>query len=307
MNVQILMSTYNGEKYLKEQMESILNQTIGIENLFILVRDDGSTDNTINILKEYKNKHPNNLNYYLGKNLGPCYSFFDLVKNANVVYDFFAFSDQDDYWLPNKLEMAIKKLKKENMSTPLLYSSKYTIVDNNLNEIIGQNAKKVKFTSFENSLIENVATGCTEVFNKEMLLLLNKVNEKKTVDFFMHDWVLYMLSTSLGKYIYDTNSYLLYRQHDNNVLGASRGKFNNLQRKVRLFYKYNSGDIIRKNATAFYNVYADLLKDDDKPILEFFINKTITNSFKVGLNKKIKRQKFIDEIIFRVFILMQVI
>ncbi len=301
--IQILMSTYNGEKYLKDQIESIFSQSIGLKRMFLLVRDDGSTDGTLTILDEYKNKYPTNFDYYVGENVGPCYSFLDLVSKANLDYDYFGFSDQDDFWKPKKLESAINLLKDKKNSIPQLYSSKYTIVDSNLNKIEGQNAKKVNFTSFENSLIENVATGCTEVFNKEMLLLLNKANEDKTKGFFMHDWVLYMLGTSLGEYTYDNNEYLLYRQHENNVLGASRGKFNNLSRKFKLFLKYNSGDIIRKNNKAFYEIFGSSLSKDKQLLLERFSNKSLKNNVKLGLNIKIKRQKFIDEIIFRILII----
>ncbi len=301
--IQILMSTYNGEKYLKEQIDSILNQSIGLENLFLLVRDDGSSDSTISILELYKYKFPDNFNFYIGENVGPCYSFFDLVSKANDKFQYYAFADQDDYWLTEKLEKALNILESKDNSIPQLYSSKYTIVDSNLNKIDGQNAKKVNFTSFENSLVENVATGCTEVFNKEMLILLNKVNETNIEGFFMHDWVLYMLGTSLGEYYYDNNEYLLYRQHENNVLGASRGKFNNLSRKVRLFFKYNSGNIIRKNNKAFYNVYGDLVNVDKKIILDQFLNKSLKNNLKLGFNRKLKRQKLIDEVIFRFLII----
>ncbi len=301
--VQILMSTYNGEKYLKQQIDSIFNQSIGLDRLFLLVRDDGSKDNTLSILEEYKNKFPNNFDYFTGENLGPCYSFLDLVSKANLDFKYFAFSDQDDFWSPEKLEMAVNILENKNNSIPQLYSSKYTIVDSNLREIEGQSAKKVNFTTFENSLIENVATGCTEVFNKEMLLLLNKVNETKTQGFFMHDWVLYMLGTSLGEYYYDENSYLLYRQHENNVLGASRSKVNNLTRKFKLFSKYRSDNIIRKHNKAFLDVYEDFVTSDKNLMLNQFSRKSVLNNFKLGFNKKLKRQKFIDELIFRFLII----
>ncbi len=305
--IQILMSTYNGEKYLNEQIDSILNQTIGLDNLSILARDDGSSDNTIEILKLYKSQHPNNFDFFIGENLGPCYSFLDLVAKADANYDYFAFSDQDDYWKPEKLEKALDIIVHKNNKIPQLYSSKYTVVDCNLNKIEGQNAKKVNFTSFENSLIENVATGCTEVFNKEMLVLLNKVNESKVKGFFMHDWVLYMLGTSLGEYTYDSNEYLLYRQHENNVLGASRGKFNNIKRKIKLFLKYNSGDIIRKNNKAFFEVYGTLISKDIRLVLEQFSDKSFKNNIKLALNKQIKRQKYIDELIFKLLIIFNYI
>lgn len=303
MQIQVLMSTYNGKKYLKEQIDSILNQSIGLDKLFILVRDDNSTDNTISILQEYKNNYPNNFDYYIGENVGPCYSFLDLANHANTeAFDFFAFADQDDFWKPEKLENALKLLSNKNNHIPQLYSSKYTIVNENLEEIQGQNAKKVKFTSFENSLVENVATGCTEVFNKEMLTLFKKANTTK--GFFMHDWVLYMLATSLGEYTYDENSYLLYRQHENNVLGASRGKFNNLSRKVKLFFKYNSGDIIRSNIIAFNTIYGNLVSQEQKKLLDQFSCNTFKNNLKLALNKKLKRQKFVHELIFRFLIIV---
>lgn len=301
--ILILMSTYNGEKYINEQIESILNQSIGINNLSILVRDDGSSDNTIKILEQYKTDYHNNFNYFQGRNLGPCYSFLDLVNNADLNYTYFAFSDQDDFWLPSKLEAAIKILDNKNNNKPQLYSSKYTIVDANLKEIAGQSAKKVNFTSFENSLVENVATGCTEVFNLEMLKLLNKVNKPNIQGFFMHDWILYMLGTSLGEYTYDNNSYLLYRQHENNVLGASRGRFNDLTRKIKLLFKYNSGDTIRSNIIAFNTVYGHLVSSDKVTLLDMFSNKNFKNNIKLAFNLKIKRQKFIHELIFRLLIL----
>lgn len=305
--IQILMSTYNGGKYIDEQIESILNQTIPLDELFILVRDDGSRDNTILILENYKKKYLNNFDFFIGDNKGPCYSFLDLVSKADREFSYFAFSDQDDFWQPEKLEKAINILNDKNQSVPQLYSSKYTVVDKNLNLIAGQSAKKVNFTSFENSLIENVATGCTEVFNTKMLNLLDMVNKSNVEGFFMHDWVLYMLGTSLGQYYYDKNEYLLYRQHENNVLGASRGKFNNLSRKFKLFLKYNSGDIIRKNAIAFYKVYGHLLTSDKREILNYFVNKNLKNSLKAGLNRKVKRQQIIHELIFRILIIFQFI
>ncbi len=304
MKIEILMSTYNGEKYIHEQIDSILNQTIGLDNLFILVRDDSSTDNTASILEEYKNKYPNNFDYYIGTNKGPCYSFLELCSKADEnEFDYFAFSDQDDFWLPEKLQVAINLLARKGHNVPSLYSSKYTVVDNALKPIEGRKAKKVNFTSFENSLIENVATGCTEVFNKPMLKLVNKVNLVKTNGLFMHDWLLYMLASSLGEYVYDNDAYILYRQHENNVLGAATGRFNNLNRKIKLFLKYNNGAIIRNNTNAFRKVYYSDMTEQHKELLDLFFNNSFKNNLNLGLNPKIKRQKFTDELIFRILIM----
>ncbi len=302
--IQILMSTYNGEKYITEQIDSILNQSIGLENMFLLVRDDGSTDGTIKILDAYKNNYPNKFDYFIGENLGPCYSFLDLVNKANKDFDYFAFSDQDDFWLPEKLEKAVEILTTKNNEIPQLYSSKYTIVDSNLNVIEGQSAKKVNFTTFENSLIENVATGCTEVFNKEMLTLLNKANADTSKGFFMHDWVLYMLGTSLGEFTYDENAYLLYRQHENNVLGASRGKFNNIKRKFKNFQKYNKNDVYRRNVVAFNKVYGSQCTQKQNHLMTLFSQKTLKDNCKFLISNNVKRQSTVDTLIFKLLILV---
>lgn len=102
-NILVLMSTFNGEKFIREQIESILAQEN--VNIKLLVRDDGSTDKTLDILNEYKNK--GKLNYYIGKNLGPQLSFMHLLQNAPYC-EYYAFADQDDVWLKDKLSTAIK-------------------------------------------------------------------------------------------------------------------------------------------------------------------------------------------------------
>ena len=135
MRVAVLMSTYNGEKYLKQQIDSILNQR-GDFQLDLLIRDDGSNDNTISILEEYT--QTNKIHYYIGNNLGPAYSFLDLLINSHN-YDFYAFADQDDYWMPNKISVAISNLS--NIKGPALYFANAELVDSNLNSV-GRNVYK---------------------------------------------------------------------------------------------------------------------------------------------------------------------
>ena len=159
--VQVLLSTYNGEKYIKEQIESILNQK-EVE-IALLIRDDGSTDKTIQILEELAMNNEN-ITVYKDENLGPARSFMDLIEKSDE-YDYYAFSDQDDVWKPKKLISAINKLKEYN-NTPALYMSALEIVDTNLKYI---ETKKVEgnFT-LEGEIIKNFATGCTQVFNKNL-------------------------------------------------------------------------------------------------------------------------------------------
>ena len=126
--VVILLSTYNGAKYLRELLDSLLNQSH--KNISILVRDDGSTDATLELLAEYGNKY-NNITYYKGENLKPARSFMDLLKQSEDA-DYYALSDQDDVWLPDKIEIAIKQLEANKAD---LYHSAFQMTDSNLNPI----------------------------------------------------------------------------------------------------------------------------------------------------------------------------
>lgn len=228
-SVSVLMSTYNGEKYLREQIDSILNQ----ENcqITLIVRDDGSSDDTISILKEYEGK--GSLKFYIGSNLRPAKSFLGLIDIAPET-DYYAFSDQDDIWLPNKLNKAINKLELDstNHLEPKLYFSNLTAVN--------QNGKVIKDKILTNHIhIEFQAVllrcgyifGCTQVFNHALKELLK--NSKKPNQQPMHDIWTAMLCSLYGQIIYDENSYIHYRQHGNNVVGAQLTFRAKLQSRIK--------------------------------------------------------------------------
>ena len=163
------MSTYNGAKYLEQQLQSLFNQQ-GV-NFKILVRDDGSTDETIDILNKWQDK--NKLCWYSGINLGPALSFLDLLKEAPDS-DFYAFCDQDDIWLPNKLRVAVESLK--DKITPSLYFSQTQLVDESLNILP---TKKINpLCVLEEGAVSNYVTGCTVVINNR---LRSEVVDRKSV------------------------------------------------------------------------------------------------------------------------------
>lgn len=169
-NILVLMSTYNGEKYLKEQIDSILAQK-NVE-VTIRVRDDGSTDGTIRILEEYQKC--GKLNWYSSTNMGPAKSFLDLVYNAPLKYDYYAFCDQDDYWKEDKLYKAIERLEHFD-DKPALYHCELEIVDENLEHIkMTRNCNKTKF--IDQTLMVFYIPGCTMVFNN---CLMRKIQERK--------------------------------------------------------------------------------------------------------------------------------
>lgn len=239
----ILLSTYNGEKYLRDQLDSLLLQ----KNIDILIRDDGSTDNTIFILKEYSNLHKN-ISYYSGDNLGYAKSFWQLLKQKDD-YEYYAFCDQDDIWLEEKIERAITLIKeatKEN--EPVLYTSNVICI-NNSKEIISKKVFEGKVLNKYECLQKSILPGCTFVFNNKAQSLLKKY------DGFMesHDWATYIIINYFGQVLYDKESYIYYRIHENNTLGIQT-KLQKIKLKLKRFFK-KSKCTRSKFAKDFYSCY----------------------------------------------------
>ena len=211
--VAVLMSSYNGELYIKEQINSVLSQKQVQVDLFI--RDDGSSDKTIEIIKEFPGIH-----LYRGENLGVGNSFMDLLYNVDGDYDYYAFCDQDDIWLDNKLITAIYKIKYE--TGPILYCSNQILVDK-FGEEIGNRYTEVPDLSYAEILVHNHATGCTMVWNKQLHNILKSNKPSHTLlKIRIHDVWVAMVASVCGKIIYDEDGYILYRQHENNVVGAKQ-------------------------------------------------------------------------------------
>ncbi|MBE5953440.1 MAG: glycosyltransferase family 2 protein [Lachnospiraceae bacterium] len=302
--VQVLLSTYNGEKYIREQLDSILAQK-DVE-VSVLIRDDGSTDSTIDIINDYCSKN-SDIKLIKGSNMGACKSYFELFKKADMGYDYYALSDQDDYWYEDKLTVACHKLtstdNKENK--PLLYCCEADITDENLNssgkDTTAEEAKTsfpVKKPGFGNALIENIARGGSVVFNPTLLGL---VRIDAPADCYMHDWWLYLLATCFGKVIHDNKAYYKYRQHKDNVLGASTSKLGIIKR--RLSQSKTNKEHVSKQAIAFGKLY----EIPEKKKIQLDVIAGYKNSFKQrvrGLSGKyLYRQSKSDNIIFRILFL----
>ena len=214
------MSTYNGEKYLEKQLDSILSQK-GDYSIEIIIRDDGSTDNTKNILKKYCKQY-NNIRWYAGVSKGPALSFIELLRK-NKGYDFYAFSDQDDYWLPNKLSRAIEKLMDEKAS---LYFANAMLVDSDLNLLNINVYKQSPKLDFKTLTCAGGILGCTLVLNNDLAKCIQNSNYPKKI--IMHDFYISEVCAAIGKkIIYDPECVMYYRQHNNNVVGVSYGSILN--------------------------------------------------------------------------------
>lgn len=218
-----MLSSYNGEKYIEDQINSILSQKeVDIE---LLVRDDGSSDSTCNIIKSINDSR---IFLYKGENIGATSSFFDLIAVAQE-YDYYAFSDQDDIWDNDKILVAINKLK--NLTMPAVYSSNTRLVDENLN--ILHNTLFVPKTELGSACIKNYVTGCTAVFNQS---LMNMLKQYKPQNAPYHDWWINLVVLALGgKSIYDPVPHISYRQHGNNVVGASNHVIKKWKRRLKVF------------------------------------------------------------------------
>lgn len=201
-SMAVLLSSYNGEKYIKEQLDSIIKCYRDFD-LHIHIRDDGSVDSTCEIIKEYISKN-NSIFLYEGDNVGVIASFLWLVENVGD-YDYYAFCDQDDVWEPLKLIAATTNIMKYKQDIAIGYCSSYNYVDKELNHI-GRYNSQSDF-SLNNILIENCAPGCTFVFNQSLRKLYLDINEANIANrIVMHDWFFLILARTFGHLIYDYNS-----------------------------------------------------------------------------------------------------
>lgn len=257
--VLVLMSTYNGEQYLKTQIDSILDQK-NIE-VFLLVRDDGSVDRTKEILNEYEKSGC--LKWYTGENLRPAKSFMNLLQIADNSYDFYAFCDQDDFWKPNKLEVAIVHLKDIQQDKPALYYSRTTLVDSNLAPLKNtKHSDNYQFTTLSQAVVASNATGCTMCFNLALKKIMNLYEPQYQI---MHDgWVHKVCLAVGGEVYYDHNSYILYRQHNNNVVGGTTTPIKRWKRRLNRIKK---NPCPRSRGVAeILKGYENLMPDENKKI-----------------------------------------
>ena len=236
ITVAVFMSTYNGEEYLTEQIESLKKQE-DVE-LKLLVRDDGSKDKTREILKKYQDQGV--LKFYTGPNMGYAKSFMDLV-NQPVKADYYAFCDQDDVWLPEKLSAAIHKIKKiePKEAGPILYTSALQRVDRNLDLLPKQEFKNLKLTLGAEFTRHRLA-GCAFVFNNELRNLLIKAGDCDGV-YISHDKLTTMLCIACkGTVIFDSNSYIFFRRHGDNASPDGIGTKEKILKDIHHFTSHRS-------------------------------------------------------------------
>ncbi len=233
--IDILLATYNGETYLKEQLDSILNQTYS--NFRILISDDNSEDSTKNIIEEYAKKDNRIKFFFQERNLGVIANFEFLLKKVEA--EFYMFSDQDDIWKENKIEFSMKKILEENCD--LVYTN-LEVVDKDLNitydsywKLKGLEEKVKKYNNFESLYLNNFITGCTMLSKSEFISeILPLPKESKYV---LHDYWTALIVSQRGKISYIEEPLIKYRQHKKNSVGSKKktDSINSLNEIRKLF------------------------------------------------------------------------
>lgn len=264
-DIQVLVSTYNGAAFVGEQLASLRQQTVA-RRIAVLVRDDGSVDDTVAVVRAFE---PGDLSLELieGDNMGVQASFQALLGAADRRCRVFLPSDQDDVWLPEKVEVAAAALADLKPDSPALYCGRSIVTDRHLGPR-GLTNPAPRGPSWRNSLIQNIAPGHTMAFNRPLLDLAAATLPPEAA--IMHDHWLYALAAGLGHVVFDPVPHALYRGHGNNEIGYAvglRGQFERILRVVTL-----DRSIYTRQDRGLAAAIADRLAPRDRAALEGFLD-----------------------------------
>lgn len=270
--VDIIMSSYNGEAYIKEQIDSILANTWTDWHLYVC--DDGSKDDTEQIVKSYVEKYPDKIYWKPNQqNKGAAINFLDGARKAKGAYVMFC--DQDDFWLPEKIEVTLQCMKKAEESygkeTPLTVFTDAKVVDEKLFVMQESFHRSSKLDTgkldLAHMLMENKMMGCTMMLNRSLLNKL-KVFPKKVR---MHDWWAGIVAASFGKIVYLEHPTMLYRQHTNNVVGSTAFRAEAVFSKAAAWKKQKQALAdTQQQAGSLYELFKEELKEKDRQVIYEF-------------------------------------
>jgi len=296
--IAVLLATFNGGRYIAEFLDSLVAQT---ETGFVLyVRDDGSSDDTLAIVASYASR----LSIVVvpsERRLGPAHSFLTLLRAAPEECMYFAFADQDDRWLPTKLERACVSLE-STPEIPSVYFARVEYVDEQLSHL--GYSPDVRHVGFANALVENVAMGCTMMLNRVGRSL---VLEGNPVRLTMHDWWVYLLICGFGRICKDDFVALQYRQHANNAVGGTPSLLTEYWRKLVQFLKRDPAVVsIAQQAHELKSLYGGRLSSRHRRVLEQLAPAKPSLLNRVGLCvwSPFTRQRLVDTLILRALFLL---
>ncbi|MGR8829888.1 glycosyltransferase [Leuconostoc citreum] len=297
-NVAVLMSSYNGEKYISHQIESILNQK-GV-NVTLYIRDDGSTDNTLKIIESFKS----NVVTFKNRNVGLKNSFKSLIWDKNIEADYYAFADQDDVWDKNKLFSAIDSLSK--LEGAGMYASNQRVVDSNLNFIkplYGLEKFDLPFPTYKNFkqlFLHNNYFGNTIVLNSKTMQILREYRPNVMV--VQHDTWVSIIVYMFGTIIFDPLMYSSYRQHEQNIVGGLT-KPSSIIKKIQTLI--NKKPVYGILADSLIVGYKKRIRNNDLNWL-VLVSKlpSLSSKIKLALDKNVKDRNLYKTLVLKALIIL---
>lgn len=278
--VTVLLAVYNGEKYLKQQIDSIMGQTV--RDIKIIIRDDGSTDNSLQIIDDYCNKYPQTISKLEGTPTGSAkQNFAELLKNCDS--DYIMFCDQDDVWLPQKVEKTFAAMKSAegDGKMPVLVHTDLKVVDQNLDVISPSffNFQKLiqDDITLSGLLVQNYVTGCTIMINRALKEKCGAIPQSCI----MHDWWFALAAVAFGRLVCVNEPTMLYRQHSGNQVGAKASYgIAFIKRKLATLDKVRENyNATYTQAKTFLDCYGNLLESEQKKIIDLYCRIPQMNKF----------------------------
>lgn len=290
--ITVLLAAYNGEKFLSAQLDSLIGQSYS--DFKILIKDDGSSDGTAVLIKNYAECYPGKISILEGERAGgACANFFELIKAADD--DYIMFCDQDDFWLPQKIEKTLAKMQE----TERLYPEKPILIHSDLKVVNGRlDVISESFFDFQrisperdalnNLLVQNNVTGCTVMINRRLSELAKNV----PTDCAMHDWWLSLLASLFGKTAYIKEPLMLYRQHGENEVGAKKASGIGFVLQKLKNFKQTAGNYSAaiSQAESLLLLYGEKMTEAQKETVKAFIS--LSSGSKLSKIKTIRKYDF---------------
>lgn len=309
--IAILLATYNGEEYIEEQLNSIVCNISKLDqdryHVDVMISDDASTDRTLEIINKLRENYEYIHVIDFSKKGSAIDNFSFLIKNVPDDYDFYFFSDQDDFWLPHKLAIFLNEFESTDNSVPTLIHSDLSVVNNKLFPINHSmfNFQKInKHPNLYNLILQNSITGCVMAINKPLLIKARNSSIEKSI---MHDWYLGLIALAFGNVKFIDYPTILYRQHSNNEVGAKRfnyiyvlNRILNIRETIcKIKYSLKKID---DQARLFISDFESQLKSEDERKINLFLSNSKLNRF-LCFFYGFKKNGFVRNIAYILFIL----
>lgn len=298
--ISVLMSCYNGEAFIEEQIKSILEQKTG-RKIELYIRDDGSKDNTRVILKKYENI--DNVHVIFGENTGVMNSFFELLQQSEEA-DYYAFADQDDIWNEDKLERAMNLIGKKDI--PVLYCADFYNWNYSTGELEPCKHLKEPFTIVKSAVNGDSSFGFTQVLNPAMReLALRYMVEQPKLESYSHDMWCNLLAICFGELIYDKTCVAKYRRHGNNVSTQELHDGNVFSHRIwqiKQFLFGSNAKLFRNDVRIFFDLYRDKMTSEQIQVFDLFLHDG--NRLKKVFWKERIRTSLVDELAIRILFLL---